>query len=224
MFIPPLRRYPDAGRGGGAGKTHGAGLSFSQTTITAHRTKICPTAMTFTLLPGTEWTHYKGHAGFLWRKRGFPASLFHRLPGRNGCTFPGGGGNARFPYHQPSFLPSGTMGMGLCPSLDGLEVEWRHVRNGMKGRQAGMSSCIAGRRIPWSPEASDYHRPGLLGSLAMPCHCLYAPLPFPARPAAGAPTGNGFYFLSALRADGRPAGRGHGWKCRLFGDFCCPRL
>ena len=131
-----------------------------------------------TLLPGTEWTHYKGHAGFLGVK-GLSCVLISQAPRKKRMHFSGRRGNAALSvsstilsalwYHGNGALPfpltAWRYGMASCP-------------NGMKGRRAGgMPSCVPAGGFR-SPEAAITIAPDCWAVLPCPAIvCMRPPVP-----------------------------------------------
>ena len=172
-----------------------------------------------TLLPGTEWTHYKGHAGFLGVKRAFLRPYFTGSPEETDALFREAGERGAFRIINHPFCPLVPWEWGFALPFDGLEV-WNGVMSERNERAAGWwhAQLCAGRRIPVTG-GSDYHRPGLLGSLAMPCHCLYAPSRSPQDLLQALRRGNGFisYLPSGPMADLQAEGMDG--NAASFGDF-----
>lgn len=127
-----------------------------------------------TLIPGTEWTHYKGHAGFLGVKQAFRAPYFTASLQETADLFREAGENGAFRVINHPFCPLVPWEWNFALPFDGLEV-WNGVMSERNEKAAFWwhRQLCAGRRLPVTG-GSDYHRPGLLGSLAMPCQCLYA--------------------------------------------------
>lgn len=128
-----------------------------------------------TVLPGVEWTHYQGHAGFL----GSPAPLPGRYDKRNiaearALMQSARDSGALVSLNHP-FCPLVPWLWGFEVPFDALEV-WNGVMSERNERAVAYwhGELCAGKRIP-ALGGSDYHRPGLLGSLATPCMNVYAP-------------------------------------------------
>ncbi|MEN6595952.1 MAG: CehA/McbA family metallohydrolase [Clostridiaceae bacterium] len=127
-----------------------------------------------TVLPGVEWTHYQGHAGFL----GSPAPLPGRYDKRNlaetrALMQSAHDCGALVVLNHP-FCPLVPWLWGFEVPFDALEV-WNGVMSERNERAVAywQNELCAGKRISVLG-GSDYHRPGLLGSLATPCMFVYA--------------------------------------------------
>lgn len=128
-----------------------------------------------TLLPGVEWTHYRGHAGLL----GSSAPL----PGRYDTQSEQG--TAEFLQAARDHGALVALNHPFCPLVpwlwnldaphDALEV-WNGVMSERNERAVAFwhGELARGRRVV-ALGGSDYHRPGLLGSIATPCTMVYAP-------------------------------------------------
>ena len=128
-----------------------------------------------TLLSGVEWTHYQGHAGFL----GSNMPLFGRYDTRDGeeaarLMEDARAGGAMVVLNHP-FCPLVPWLWGFDLPHDGIEV-WNGVMSERNERAVAYwhGELVKGRRIP-ALGGSDYHRPGLFGSIATPCTMVYAP-------------------------------------------------
>lgn len=128
-----------------------------------------------TVLPGTEWTHYRGHAGFLGIVRPFDGSFFTNSKEETARKLHEAREKGAVVVINHPFCP-------LCPwlwGLDDMEYDAVEIWNGVMSERnvraiAWWQGQLAkGRRLP-AVGGSDYHRPGLFGSVAMPCTCLYA--------------------------------------------------
>ena len=133
-----------------------------------------PNRHDITLLPGVEWTHYQGHAGLL--------GSCAPLPGRY---------DTRSEEETASFLERAQSGGALtvlnhpfCPLVpwlwslnaphDAVEV-WNGVMSERNERAIAYwhGELVQGKRVV-ALGGSDYHRPGLFGSIATPCTMVYA--------------------------------------------------
>ena len=128
-----------------------------------------------TLIPGTEWTHYKGHAGFLGSEQVFSTPFFTASLEETRALFMEAEENGAFRVINHPFCPLVPWEWDFSLPFDGLEV-WNGVMSERNEKAAFWwhQQLCSGRKLPVTG-GSDYHRPGLLGSLAMPCQCLYAP-------------------------------------------------
>ncbi len=128
-----------------------------------------------TLLPGVEWTHYQGHAGFL----GIDAPLAGRYDTRSAeesarLMQAARDGGALVSLNHP-FCPLVPWLWPLDLPHDALEV-WNGVMSERNERAVAHwhAALVKGLRIV-ALGGSDYHRPGLFGSIATPCTMVYAP-------------------------------------------------
>jgi hypothetical protein len=134
-----------------------------------------PPADDVTIMPGTEWTHYNGHAGFLGVRRAFDSPYYTADLTETEKLFLEAKQNGAMVVLNHPFCPLVPWLWGFDLPYDGIEV-WNGVmseRNERAIRYWHARLC-AGERIP-ATGGSDYHRAGLLGGVAMPCMCLYAP-------------------------------------------------
>ncbi len=151
-----------------------------------------PRPADITLLPGCEWTHYKGHAGMLGIARPFTDRYCtESLPETQALLRQAQERGAFVVLNHP-FCPLVPWEWGFELPFDGVEV-WNGVMSERNMRAIGwwhMQLC-QGARLPITG-GSDYHAPGLLGSLAMPCHYVYAPSREPNDLLAAIRAGHGF--------------------------------
>ncbi|MEN6418162.1 MAG: CehA/McbA family metallohydrolase [Clostridiaceae bacterium] len=174
-----------------AGLARNEGLDFLF--ITDHNNVSAPPVFEgVTVLPGVEWTHYQGHAGFL----GSPAPLPGRYDKRNvaearALMQSARDSGAMVALNHP-FCPLVPWLWGFEVPFDALEV-WNGVMSERNERAVAywQGELCAGKRIP-AIGGSDYHRPGLLGSLATPCMNVYAPSRSRADILNALKTGDGF--------------------------------
>lgn len=127
-----------------------------------------------TILPGVEWTHYSGHAGFLGTPRAFSSRYYTESPEETEKLLHEAKENGAMVVLNHPFCPLVPWLWGFDLPHDGIEV-WNGVmseRNERAVRYWHARLC-AGEKLP-ATGGSDYHRAGLLGGVAMPCMCLYA--------------------------------------------------
>ena len=151
-----------------------------------------PHADGLTLMPGCEWTHFKGHAGLLGVKRPFAGSFVTEdLDATRALLQSARDAGALAVLNHP-FCPLVPWRWGFEVPFDAVEV-WNGVWSERNARAVGFwhQQLCAGARLP-ALGGSDYHSPGLLGSLAMPCHCLWAPSRDPEDILAALRAGSGF--------------------------------
>jgi len=143
--------------------------------ITDHNNVSNPPARAdITLLPGVEWTHYQGHAGLLGVSAPLPGAYDTRgVEETRRFLQAAQDGGALVSLNHP-FCP-------LVPWLWPFEVPhgalevWNGVMSERNERAVAywQSELVKGARIP-ALGGSDYHRPGLFGSIATPCTMVYA--------------------------------------------------
>lgn len=144
--------------------------------ITDHNNVSTPPARAdITLLPGVEWTHYQGHAGFLGVSAPLPGAYDTR----------GAEETRRFLQAAQDGGALVSLNHPFCPLVPwlwpfdvphgALEV-WNGVMSERNERAVAYwhGELSKGARIP-ALGGSDYHRPGLFGSIATPCTMVYAP-------------------------------------------------
>lgn len=128
-----------------------------------------------TAIPGMEWTHYMGHAGMLGVKNPLKKNLHTNDFAQTVTLFQEARecGSLVVLYHP--FCP-------LCPwkwGFEGIHYDAVEVWNGimsernMKAIGWWHRQLVAGLQIPVMG-GSDFHRPGLLGSMGAPCMQVYA--------------------------------------------------
>ena len=138
----------------------------------AHNEQL-PVVPGITVLPGTEWTHYKGHAGFLGVKNPYASTFVANSMGEMQAMLADACQRGAFVVLNHPFCPQ-------CPWIwgfddiahDAVEI-WNGVMSERNQRALHWwhAQLVAGHRLP-AIGGSDYHRPGLLGSMGMPCLCL----------------------------------------------------
>lgn len=147
--------------------------------ITDHNQPVAAAALLhvpgFTLIPGMEWTHYKGHAGFLGVDQPYEGSFMANTPEEVLAKFD----SAR--RKGATIILNHPFDEG-CPFLfdlnslpfDCLEV-WNGPMRESNLRAVGLwqSLLAAGRKVPISG-GSDYHRDGLFIFPGGPTTCVYA--------------------------------------------------
>lgn len=152
-----------------------------------------------TVLPGTEWTHYKGHCGMLGVRRPYRSAFCVntreeaadklREAKENSalivlnhpfCPYCGWKwGFEGFPYDLIEVWNGGAVGKATLDCLD-----WWH------------GQLLAGKKIPVCG-GSDYHRPDFGCHIGDPCTCLYAMSREPADLLDALRRGNGFVTYTA---------------------------
>jgi hypothetical protein len=132
-----------------------------------------------TVLPGTEWTHYQGHALFLGAER--PLEDHYGAEDFNGGGLLVQKARARGAFtviaHPFCSVVPWEWGFdeGVLAAFDGIEV-WNGIMHERNERAAYFwhGLLCKGMKIP-ATGGSDYHEQGLFGGLGMPCLNVYAP-------------------------------------------------
>ena len=137
-----------------------------------------PRPADMTVLPGTEWTHYNGHAGFLGIKRPYRNPFCVNTPEQARAQIEEArAAGAMIVYNHPFCSPEcgWKWGFDIAP-YDAVEI-W----NGALMLDNENTACLEwwherlceGMRIPVTG-GSDFHRPGPLSLPGIPCTCVYA--------------------------------------------------
>ena len=138
----------------------------------AHNEQL-PAVPGVTVLPGTEWTHCKGHAGFLGVKNPYASTFVANSMDETQSMLVDARQRGAFVVLNHPFCPQCPWLWGFDDiSFDAVEV-WNGVMSERNQRALHWwhEQLVAGHRLP-AIGGSDYHRPGLLGSMGMPCLCL----------------------------------------------------
>ncbi len=144
--------------------------------ITDHNNVSAPTPRDgITLLPGVEWTHYQGHAGFLGASVPLPGRYDTRSERETAQLLQAARESCALVVLNHPFCPLVPWLWSLDAPHDALEV-WNGVMSERNDRAIAYwhGELVKGRRIV-ALGGSDYHRPGLFGSIATPCTIAYAP-------------------------------------------------
>lgn len=179
-----------------------AGLDFLF--ITDHNNVSAPPLYPgITVLPGVEWTHYRGHANFLGSSAPFPGRYDRQnLSQARALMRSAHDGGALVVLNHP-FCPVVPWLWGFDVPFDALEI-WNGVMSERNERAVAYwhGELCKGRRIP-AFGGSDYHAPGLFGSLATPAMCVYALSRSPADIMDALRRGDGFvsYLPNGPAAD-----------------------
>ena len=137
-----------------------------------------PVPADMTVLPGAEWTHYNGHAGFLGVRRPYRSPFCVNTPEQARAQIEEARqAGAMIVVNHPFCHPEcgWKWGFDLAP-YDAVEI-W----NGPLMYENENTACLewwhsqlcAGRRIPITG-GSDFHRPEPMRLPGVPCTCLYA--------------------------------------------------
>lgn len=151
-----------------------------------------------TILPGAEWTHYKGHAGLLGVKRPFGSAFCVNTQQEAEQKLAEARANGALIVLNHPFCPNCGWHFGFDVPFDLIEL-W----NG--GTVGGANTdCLrwwheqlcAGKRIPVIG-GSDFHRAEPLRMIGLPCTCVYALSPAPADILAAIRAGHSFLTATA---------------------------
>lgn len=137
-----------------------------------------PSPADMTVLPGTEWTHYNGHSGFLGIQRPYRNPFCVNTPEQAKAQIEEARAEgAMIVYNHPFCSPEcgWKWGFDIAP-FDAVEI-W----NGPLMMNNENEKCLKwwheqlceGKRIPITG-GSDFHRPQPLSLPGVPCTCLYA--------------------------------------------------
>ncbi len=139
-----------------------------------HNNDALPFLPGLTILPGCEWTHYKGHAGLLGVNKPFTLRYDTRSLEETQLLLKQAQTRGAFVVLNHPFCPLVPWEWGFDVPFDGIEV-WNGVMSERNMRAIGWWHMLLckGLRLPITG-GSDYHGPGLLGSVGMPCQCVYA--------------------------------------------------
>lgn len=157
-----------------------------------------PALTDITILPGTEWTHYQGHAGLLGVPRPFGSAFCVNSQQEAEQKLEEAHQNGALIVLNHPFCPNCGWHFGFDVPFDLIEI-W----NG--GTVGGANTaCLAwwheqlcaGRHLPILG-GSDFHRPEPLGMIGLPCTCLYALSPAPADILSAIRAGSSFVTATA---------------------------
>ncbi|NLI54193.1 MAG: CehA/McbA family metallohydrolase [Clostridiales bacterium] len=128
-----------------------------------------------TLLPGVEWTHYNGHAGFLGADAPLPGRYDTRSEEETARYLISAGESGAMTVLNHPFCPLVPWLWSLAAPHDAIEV-WNGIMSERNERAIAYwhGELVKGNRVV-ALGGSDYHRPGLFGSIATPCTMVYAP-------------------------------------------------
>lgn len=151
-----------------------------------------------TLIPGVEWTHYRGHANFLGVDKPYDEPFFANTVDEVRSRFNSARDRGAFISINHPFDP-------VCPFLfdisslpfDCLEV-WNGPMRGSNLQAIGLwqSMLMAGRKVPICG-GSDYHRDSLLLFTGGPATCIYAMSASPTDILSALKLGHSFITFSA---------------------------
>lgn len=132
-------------------------------------------AQDITILPGCEWTHYNGHAGLLGVEKPFAGTYVTNDKAETAAFLRTAQARGAMTIINHPFCSLVPWTWGFDVPFDAMEV-WNGVMSERNERAVGWwhAQLVQGKEVPVTG-GSDYHRPSLLGSLAMPCQFVYAP-------------------------------------------------
>ncbi len=137
-----------------------------------------PRPADITVLPGTEWTHYKGHSGFLGVKRPYKNPFCVNSQQQAAAIIEEARFNgAMIVFNHPFDSPDcgWKWGFDIAP-FDAVEVwnrAWMHENKNTRCLSWWHEQLCGGRKIPVIG-GSDFHRIGLNSLPGIPCTCVYA--------------------------------------------------
>ena len=147
-----------------------------------------------TVLPGTEWTHYKGHCGMLGVKRPYKSAFCVNTRAQAQEKLREARENGALIVINHPFCPF----CGWKWGFEGFDYDLIEVWNGGAVSKATLD-CLAwwqkelesGRNLPVCG-GSDYHRPDFGCHIGDPCTCLFADSPEPEDLLRALRSGNSF--------------------------------
>ncbi len=156
-----------------------------------------------TVLPGMEWTHYKGHAGLLGVKNPFGSAFcVNTLKEAREKLVEAQSNGALLVLDHP-FCPYCGWKWGMEHfKYDAVEV-WNggiSIASNEKCLEWWHEQLLQGRKIP-IVGGSDFHSPDALRLIGMPCTCLYSMSRDPEDILYAIRHGNGYISLSAKGPD-----------------------
>lgn len=127
-----------------------------------------------TIMSGTEWTHYKGHAGLLGVQRAFYSPYYTKTKAETAALLREAQRNGAFVVLNHPFCSQLPWEWGFDLPFDAIEV-WNGIMAERNERAIHYwhTRLSAGDKIP-ATSGSDYHRQELFTGFAVPCMCLYA--------------------------------------------------
>lgn len=147
-----------------------------------------------TVLPGTEWTHYRGHCGMLGVRRPYRSAFCVNTREEAIAKLREAAENGALIVLNHPFCPF----CGWKWGFEGFSYDAVEIWNGGAVAQATLDcvswwqqQLLAGRKLPVCG-GSDYHRPDFGCHIGDPCTCLYAMSSEPADLLSALRHGNGF--------------------------------
>ncbi|MDF2908381.1 MAG: hypothetical protein K0R34_3702 [Herbinix sp.] len=156
-----------------------------------------------TVIPGTEWTHYKGHAGLLGVKKPFESAFcVNSLEEAQAKLTEAKRNGALLVLNHP-FCPS----CGWKWGMENFEYDAIEIWNGgvspasnIKCMEWWKEQLQNNRKIP-IVGGSDFHRLEVLRLIGMPCTCVYAKSNTSEDIVQAIRNGNSYISLSAMGPD-----------------------
>ena len=156
-----------------------------------------------TVIPGTEWTHYKGHAGLLGVKKPFESAFCVNTLAEVQAKLTEAKRNGALLVLNHPFCPN----CGWKWGMDNVEYDAIEIWNGgvslstnMKCMEWWHEQLQNNRKIP-VVGGSDFHRLEALRLIGMPCTCVYAKSNTSEDIVQAIRNGNSYISLSATGPD-----------------------
>ncbi len=127
-----------------------------------------------TIIPGMEWTHYKGHAGMFGLKKPIDGPFYTNSMEGTAEKLKEARENGAFVTLNHPFCPYIPWQWGFHMDFDAVEV-WNGIMSArnVKAINWWHQQLLEGKRIVITG-GSDFHRLHMLSSIGSPCMCLYA--------------------------------------------------
>ncbi len=129
-----------------------------------------------TVIPGMEWTHYKGHAGILGVKKPFENAFCVNSLKEARNKLAEAKANGAFLVLNHPFCPN----CGWKWGMEHFDYDAVEVWNGSLFASSNLAclewwhkQLLTGKKIP-VVGGSDFHRPDFAGMIGSPCTCVYA--------------------------------------------------
>ncbi len=160
-----------------AAQAHKHGLDFLA--ITDHNQMVSPAALSripeISLIPGMEWTHYRGHANFLGLEKPYDGPFFTNTDEALQARFQSAHDRGALIVINHPMDESCSFQFDLTQlPFDAIEI-WNGPMRESNLRAVGLwhQMLAAGRKVP-AVGGSDYHRSNLFQILGGPCMGVYA--------------------------------------------------
>ena len=178
-----------------AAQAHRHGLDFLA--ITDHNQMVSPAVLAripeITLIPGVEWTHYRGHANFLGLAKPYDEPFFTNTDAAMQARFQTAHDRgALIVINHPTDESCGFQFDLTQLPFDAIEI-WNGPMRESNLRAVGLwhQMLAAGQKVP-AVGGSDYHRNNLFQILGGPCMGVYAGSDAPEDILAALRTGQSF--------------------------------